>query len=153
MSRDRQVRFRQYSLYRGGSRTHARRAAFTLIEVLLVLAILVILAGMAIGVYTGVQAGADIDNAKIEVKAIADAMLLYKTRHKQWPESLDVLVNVPSGMDVATWRGPYLNSVKPDPWGSDYIIGQPDQYDSKIEVLSAGPDRSQGTEDDISSFN
>jgi general secretion pathway protein G len=141
--------FAQHSRKRG---VRVRRGGFTLLEVLLVLAILVVLATLAVGVFGGAQQRANIDAAKHDVTEIANAMERFKFFNKQWPENFEALQDPPNGMDAVTWGGPYLKHTFVDPWGNPYIIGSVDQYDAKIEILSSGPDRSQGTEDDISSF-
>ncbi len=59
----------------------ANRVAFTLLEVLLVMAILVVLAALAVGVFGGAQDKANINAAKAEVKVIAGEAKRLQSRH------------------------------------------------------------------------
>src|SRR5438046_7749458 len=68
-------------------RTAARRAAFTLLEVLVVVAILVILAGVAsISVFRYME-DAKIGRAKTDMQSIAKAYETYYTQHGTWPDN------------------------------------------------------------------
>lgn len=98
------------------------RGAFTLLEVLLVLAILVVLASLAVGVFSGTRERANIDLTKTEIKAIEDAANIYKQHTGQWPPTLDDLIsnvsNVPNRADGSYIKKSNMN----DPWGNPYEI-------------------------------
>src|SRR5689334_23362148 len=72
----------------------ARRAAFTLMEMLVVVAILVVLAGAAVPIYLNYLANARIDRAKTDVVALQTAVEAYTTQHGTPPASLEVLCEV-----------------------------------------------------------
>jgi len=132
-------------------RRRGRAAGFTLLEVLLVLAILVVLASLAVGVFSGAQTRANIDAAKHDATEIGNAAQRYYFFNKQYPAQLEDLKTAPSGMDVSQWGGPHLDHTFLDPWGANYIIvGPVDATNSKLEIISCGPDMTQGTADDIS---
>ena len=70
-----------------------RRAAFTLLEVLVVVAIIVMLAGMAVGVMSYLERARE-DTAVINASTVKKALLDYKIRHGDWPGGgLNDLVN------------------------------------------------------------
>jgi len=115
----------------------SNRVAFTLLEVLLVMAILVVLAALAVGVFGGAQDKANINAAKAEVKVIAGEAKRYKADTGVWPQSLMDLKHNES--NVPGWGGPYLEKDNfNDPWGQEYIIVGPDQYDSALIIKSLG---------------
>jgi general secretion pathway protein G len=132
-------------------RRKRRAAGFTLLEVLLVLAILVALGAMATVAISGRQEKADRDTAKAQVQLLSSMIDNYRFDMKTMPESLDDLIEKPSDSKMAArWAGPYLNkkSIPLDPWDNEY------KYESKdnvAKVWSVGPDGSDGTDDDVSS--
>lgn len=115
----------------------SNRVAFTLLEVLLVLAILVVLASLAVTVFSGSQKQANIDRAKTEVKTISDAANFYKLHVGQWPPTLDDLKDNVSNMP--NWKGPYIKLASfVDPWNNPYELVGSDQYDSTLIIRSQG---------------
>jgi general secretion pathway protein G len=122
-----------------------RRGAFTLMEVLLVLAILVILGGMVTLMYQNVQRNANSRAAKVQISLFQDAVRMYQLNTQGYPNSLEDLLANNSGMDDATWGGPYLKELPKDPWGQAYEFkgGDPPV------ITSPGPDRQANTGDDI----
>jgi prepilin-type N-terminal cleavage/methylation domain-containing protein len=69
------------------SRVRDARRAFTLIELLTVMAIIGILAGITFGVVKGVQERSAIGQAKSELAAIAQALESYKRQYGDYPQS------------------------------------------------------------------
>ena len=115
-------------------------------EVLLVLAILVILGGMVTLMYQNVQKNAMIRSAKVQIGLFQEAVKMYQLNTQGYPNSLDDLMTNNSGLDDATWAGPYVPSIPKDPWGQayEYKTGEPPV------ISSPGPDRQANTGDDIS---
>jgi general secretion pathway protein G len=131
------------------------RQGFTLMEVLLVLAILVIMGTIVVVNFSGVFAGSKIKVAKTQITAFKQALETYNLDMGNYPTSQQGLaaLNVcPADADAAKWgqgvQRPYIKDAIPkDPWGNDYVyefIGG-DQF----TVKSAGPDGQFGTTDDI----
>ncbi len=131
------------------SSKRSRRGGFTLIEVLLVLAILVGLASVVAVSIFSTQDSAGRDNAKLQLKSIEQLITMYRLEMRTLPPDLNSLTNQPANIPPgAKWR-PYSDSpIPPDPWGQPYIY-QPGNDNRTFELLSMGPDGAQGTEDDI----
>ena len=127
-----------------------KKRGFTLMEVLLVLAILVILGGTATFFFAGVQTNANKRAALTQINATKAFLDTYRIDVGQYPASLDDLYTAPSDLrNPAKWNGPYINKpIPPDPWDNPYnyeVSG--DQY----KIWSLGPDGADNTEDDITS--
>jgi general secretion pathway protein G len=125
-----------------------RREAFTLIEVLLVVAILGILAGVVVVNFAGKQKGAMIKATRGSIANICLAIDTYETDTGRFPPSLQSLI---SNDGAPNWNGPYIRGGLPnDPWGTPFTYTA--KGDSDYEVRSAGPDMAAGSADDITSF-
>ena len=127
-------------------RTHTptTAAGFTLIEILVVMAIIGMLAVMVAPSIFNQQAGAQRDAALSQISALEAALDTYRLDVGQYPDSLEGLVENDSGR--AAWNGPYLRRAVPlDPWGNEYV------YDSDgrgFTLVSYGPDGERGGEGD-----
>ena len=127
-------------------RTHPpmTAAGFTLIEILVVMAIIGMLAVMVAPNIFNQQAGAQRDAALSQISALEAALDTYRLDVGQYPDSLEGLVENDSGR--AAWNGPYLRREVPlDPWGNEYV------YDSDgrgFTLVSYGPDGERGGEGD-----
>jgi general secretion pathway protein G len=133
---------------------HRTRAGFTLIEVLLVLIILVIIGSLAVNVFTGTQDRASINAAKSNVAPVRTAIDLYKLDMNKYPTKLSDLWEKPSDATQGDkWNGPYLEKLKPDPWGNEYqYTAQGKKNTNKYDFWSNGPDGQTGTDDDIGNW-
>lgn len=132
------------------------RSAFTLIELLLVLAILGVIMSMVIPNLLGRQKYANIDATRGSVKGAEQAVRMYALDHLgEYPTTADgfrVLVEAPRGKD-SRWRGPYLTSIPQDAWGNDLVYQFPSKHaPSEFDVYSCGPDKAPNTGDDIGTW-
>lgn len=96
-----------------------RRAAFTLLEIMLVIVIIGVIAAVAIG---NLDPGATADHAKrtataTQIGGISVAVERYYMDVGKLPPSLDALV---SNSGAKNWKGPYLKKIKPDAWGDTF---------------------------------
>jgi len=123
------------------------RSAFTLIEVLLVLAILVVVAGFVTFNVINVADEANKKAAKVQIANLSSFVNTYRLTVGSFPSSLDALYTQPSDLqDVSKWTQLSAKPIPPDPWGRAYefkIDG------SKFEIRSVGPDGQSNTPDDI----
>jgi general secretion pathway protein G len=138
----------------GNCRSGHRLSGFTLIEVLLVLIILVILGSLAVNVFTGTQDRANIDAATAQTGLVRSAIDLYRLHMIRYPSKLEDLWVEPSDSDEADkWNGPYMEKLKPDPWGTPYqYSAEGKKNKDKYDFWSNGPDRKSGTDDDIGNW-
>ncbi len=129
-----------------------RRRGFTLMEILLVLAILVIL-GALVGVgYQRIRENAMIDLAKNQISNLETMVKTYQIDVGTYPSmdaGLDALLNPPGDAPPGKWRGPYMEGTQLplDPWNNPYnyeLIS-----DAQFEITSNGRDGQPGTDDDV----
>jgi len=123
------------------------RAGFTLVEVLLVVAILGILAGVVVVSVAGKQKGAMIKATRASISALCTAVDLYEVDTGQYPAALDALANSDGSPN---WNGPYYKGVAADAWGTTFSYSP--QSDKGYKIISAGPDKNMGSGDDITSY-
>ena len=136
------------------SRRRARRPAFTLMEVLVVVAILVVLASVGGVIYIRIQEDAERQLAGVRAKEIETAVKSYMRAHGDIPPAtLDELVQPSDGgrgyldpnMLLDPWGQPYLYNPEPQPGSPNALRGAPD-------IISAGPNRVHGDADDIGNW-
>jgi general secretion pathway protein G len=136
----------------------ARRRGFTLLEVLLVVAILVALAAFAVPNLLGVQEGANKKQAKTQAYAFSKELRLYQQDTGMFPTNEQGLaaLKAPPNPPPKNWNGPYnTNPGILDPWGMPYNYLYPGTRNGDPrapDVWSNGPDRQSGTADDIGNW-
>ena len=126
------------------NQSFAEERGFTLIEILVVMAIIGMLAIMVAPNIFNQQAGAQIDAALSQISSLEAALDTYRLDVGEYPDSLEGLRKNISGR--AAWNGPYLRRDIPmDPWGNDYVY---DANGREFTLSSYGPDGEQGGEGD-----
>jgi len=126
------------------------RRAFTLIEILLVVVIIGILAGMVAVRLTGRAEDARVTRAKADLGGtLSTALDLFEQDTGRYPTTEEGLTALVENPGIPGWKGSYLKGgLKNDPWDTPYGY----QYlaeEKSYRVFSSGPDRQVGTEDDI----
>lgn len=117
------------------------RNGFTLIELILVMVILGILAGAVVINVSGRTTEARITRAKHDLNVYSQAIETYALENNdQFPKSLN---------DLVGGKRDYVRDIKKDPWGNPYVYRVPGKT-KKYDLFSRGPDKQEGTADDIS---
>ena len=131
-----------------------KRKGFTLIEVLIVVAIIVMLAaGAAVG-YRAVYKSAQIDTTKTRIKELESAIEIFHTKLHRYPSAdkkLDELITPPEDeKEAANWVK-LLDKIPVDAWDKElqYELIDGGENGPTFRVYSYGPDRIEGTDDDI----
>ncbi len=126
---------------------------FTLVELLLVLVILGILAGIVLPKFSGTSQRGRTVAAQTQISAFKTALNAYEIDMGSFPRGKNGLVElIRQPRNVQNWHGPYLDgdSIPKDPWGFDYIYECPGRHNPEsFDILSVGADGRSGTEDDI----
>ncbi len=132
-------------------------AGFTIIEIMVVVAILAILAATLVPRIMDEPDKARVAAAKTNIDVLEQALDLYKLDNFTYPtteESLDALVNKPS--NAQNWKkGGYIKRLPVDPWGGEYQYLNPGEH-GEIDIYTMGSDRApggEGTAKDIGNWN
>ncbi len=115
-------------------------AGYTLMELLVVLAILGLLAAIATPMVLHYLDSAKVSTAKTEVSNLAAGLDLFKYDVGRYPttqEGLEALVSAPEGVD--NWNGPYVKKTTKltDPWGRPYNYRFPGSH-GEFDLYSYG---------------
>lgn len=139
----------------GGKRL---QAGFTLIEIMVVVAIIAILGATVVPLIMDRPNEARVVRAKNDIGNYSAALGLYKLDNFNYPstdQGLEALVAAPTGdPEPANWKaGGYVQKLNKDPWGRDYLYIN---EDGRFEIISLGNDGVEGGEGfdaDISSLD
>ena len=115
--------------------------AFTLIELLIVIAIAVIITGALVPLFSVTKQDAKFARAMSELEAVRTAATSLHYDTGEWPHfpfpALDLSDN--SNRNLADWQGPYLEYIPNDPWGEPYLWYL--SIDSKLYICTKGQDK------------
>ena len=131
---------------------YSKQAGFTLIELMVVIIILGVLAGMIIPRVMGRPDEARQAKAKIQIESFESALKLYKLDNGNYPtteQGLKALVEAPAAGNLPkNWRqGGYLEKgkVPKDPWGNDFVYVSPGSH-GDFDLSCLGKDGEAGGE-------
>ncbi len=138
MTRESRINRHRYARHQPG---------FTLMELLVVLAILGLLMSLVGPRVLNQLGGAKTKTAALQIKDLEQALEMYKLDVGRFPstsEGLSALVEKPSS--ATGWNGPYLKSEVPlDPWNREYNYKQPGDH-GEFDIFSYGQNGSEGGE-------
>lgn len=134
-----------------------KQSGFTLIEVMVVLAIIGGMLALVASNVIGNAGEARVKTTKSQIKLIENALDLYKLDNYTYPtteQGLEALIAKPSGSPEAkNWKsGGYLKGSKlpQDAWGNEFIYF----YESgSYEILSLGADGQEGGEEELADIS
>ncbi|MGH8687051.1 MAG: type II secretion system major pseudopilin GspG [Burkholderiales bacterium] len=122
-----------------------RRAGFTLLELLVVVAIIALLAGYVAPRYFAQVDKSEVTVARAQIDSLGKALDQYRLDTGHYPSTevgLDALLKQPS--NEPKWNGPYLRkAVPPDPWDHPYLYRSPGAQ-GDYDLISYGKDGRPG---------
>jgi general secretion pathway protein G len=128
------------------SRRRDRDGGFTLLEMLVVLAIMGLLAAIIAPQVLKYLGSSRSQTAKVQIQNVDAAMQLFRLDVGRFPsqeEGLEALVAPPP--TAPGWNGPYLqkSAALVDPWGSPYLYRIPGKH-GEADVYTLGSDKAEG---------
>ena len=132
-----------------------KQTGFTLLELLVVLGIIAMLAGLVGPQVMKHMVEAKVKAAKVQIEDLAQTLDMYKLDVGSYPTSeqgLDALIEAPDG--AQRWNGPYLRKAKVplDPWNNEYKYTSPGEH-GKFDITSLGADGKDGGEAEDKDLN
>ena len=136
-------------VYKQLKKAETTQKGFTLIEIMVVVAIIAILGATVVPLIMDRPNEARVVRAKNDIASFSSALELYKLDNFNYPstdQGLEALVTKPSGdPEPVNWnRSGYVKRLSKDPWGRDYLY---DNEDGDFEIVSLGNDGTEGGED------
>ncbi len=132
-----------------------RLAAFTLLEMVIVLGIIAVLLGGSIALIGGLGEGAKVQRVEADFNAVGAALKTYKLNAGTYPttqQGLKALVEKPGSSPVPRRWTQLSEKIPTDPWNNDYLYRFPGKRNTnEFELISKGKDGQEGTDDDFSS--
>lgn len=127
---------------------------FTFLEIILVVAIIGILTAIVGPRLVGRSRQAKVGATRAQINNLQTALQQYEIDMGEFPstnEGLKALVKRPSGVDEDVWQQ-YMDRVPKDAWQEPFAYTYPSNHNMDYDIASKGPDRQDGTEDDISNW-
>lgn len=124
----------------------AAQRGFTLIEILVVVALIGLLAAFIVPNVIGQSEKARVDLANANMSAISTQLEMYRMHNGRYPtteEGLRALVEKPA--NARNWTTPYLSKMPEDPWNNPYVYMSPG-INNPYDLISLGADAREGGE-------
>ena len=133
-----------------------RNKGFTFLEIMMVVVIIGILMSIAIPQLTGKSQKAKINATKFQLGVFKTSLGQFEMDTGTFPSTSDglkALMERPSDVAEEDWDGPYMEKIPKDTWHEDYIYRFPGEHNKYYDIFSKGPDRQEGTEDDLTNWS
>ncbi len=132
-----------------------KQTGFTLLELLVVLGIIAMLAGLVGPQVMKHMGESKVKAAKVQIEDLSQTLDMYKLDVGSYPTSeqgLNALIENPG--DIQRWNGPYLRKSKVplDPWNNEYRFSSPGEH-GKFDISSLGADGKEGGEGEDKDLN
>ncbi|WP_341888611.1 type II secretion system major pseudopilin GspG [Variovorax sp. YR752] len=130
-----------------GGRATRRPGGFTLLELLVVMVIIGLLAGIVAPQYFSQIGKSNAKVARAQIESFGQALDQYRLDVGQYPTSEQGLIALRTAPQQAgRWQGPYLKrDIPDDPWGRAYVYKRPGQH-GDYDLVSLGADGQPGGE-------
>lgn len=128
---------------------------FTLVELMLVVVIIAVLAGIVLPRLVGTREKANISAARAQIKTFETLLYTYQLHVGSFPTTEQGLMALIEDPGDEGWSGPYLTqrTLPKDPWGNPFVYVKEAQRGIDYDLYSWGPDKIEGTDDDIYSVS
>lgn len=127
-----------------------KQSGFTLIEIMVVVAIIAILGATVVPLVMDRPDQARVVRAKTDIQTFSAALDLYRLDNFNYPsteQGLQALIEKPSGdPEPGNWKdGGYVKTLGKDPWGREYLYQSPGEG-GPFDIISLGNDGAEGGE-------
>ena len=129
-----------------------RNKGFTFIEIMLVVLIIGILMAVVMPRFIGQGKNAKLVATRQTIENTRTALRMFETSVGRFPttqEGLAALVERPTNLTEDEWKYKYLDQRPRDAWKQELIYKSPGDRNQDFDIYSKGPDRQEGTDDDV----
>jgi general secretion pathway protein G len=132
------------------------RSGFTLLEIMLVVAIIALLAGVAVSKMGDLYLEAQRITTKTNINSFGSFLLTYRAKGGNFPSSeqgLQALTTRPTAEPQPMSWMVLMKDIPKDPWGREYFYECPGKHNQDgYDIYSAGPNRVPGDADDLGNW-
>jgi general secretion pathway protein G len=127
-----------------------------MIEIILVIVIIMTLAAVVGPRVVGKSQKAKVNTTRIQMNQVKMALQQFEIHATRFPttsEGLDALMKQPSGLNDDEWPDRYMDKMPKDSWKQPFEYKYPSDHGMDFDLISAGPDKKMGTDDDIANYD